>query len=520
MKIRFWAILSILAATMACQKEEEHYNETPIGEEQFYATIYKHDADTTKTVLDEDNNIRWSLGDQLIIFNKSSLGLKYQIQDSYVGETSGYFSKVVSDTPSDDFGAGMAIRHNIAYYPYSSNVKFAKSGDDYTLKVVLPSEQTYAEESFGNGAFPMAAVSEDNDVTFKNVCGGIKIQLTGTCMVASVRIDGRNYEKLSGAAEVIAYTDGSVPSIVMSDAASTSVTLNCGVGVQLNESIATEFIISLPPTQFTKGFIITVTDIDGKTQVVETSKSNDVLRSSLLVMPEISLTLSGTQEFCYIDEYGVNHGPGIKIGETVWAPVNCGYHKDNFKYGKYYQWGRIHGQGYFAGFDNDGSISADSDAIIPIIIEKQGRATLDEGQSEKYKNVIFSNTATSYDYSDYYERWWGPRSNDLWPQYNPCPEGWRPPTDTQLNELLNSGCVDGENDLGVKGRWFSNSKLFLPYAGYTDVRGWGINRTSYGHYWSTSCNGYRAYQLSISKSNAAMSLCERVYGQSIRCIKK
>ena len=48
----------------------------------------------------------------------------------------------------------------------------------------------------------------------------------------------------------------------------------------------------------------------------------------------------------YVDEYGVNHGPGIKIGIHVWAPVNCGYHATDYKYGKMYQWGRKYGQGF------------------------------------------------------------------------------------------------------------------------------------------------------------------------------
>ena len=36
----------------------------------------------------------------------------------------------------------------------------------------------------------------------------------------------------------------------------------------------------------------------------------------------------------YVDEFGINHGKGVKIGETIWAPVNCGYHQIDFKYGK------------------------------------------------------------------------------------------------------------------------------------------------------------------------------------------
>ena len=86
----------------------------------------------------------------------------------------------------------MSIDHNIAYYPYSTDVKFAKSGNDYTLKVTLPSEQIYAPKSFGNGSFPMASVSADADLTFKNVCGGIKLQLKGTCKVESIVIEGNN----------------------------------------------------------------------------------------------------------------------------------------------------------------------------------------------------------------------------------------------------------------------------------------------------------------------------------------
>ena len=304
MKKIVWAVFAAMATISSCQVEEPYNDEALCDNDIFYAAIC--DEGSSKTVMDENNNIRWSAGDQLIIFKKTSLGLKYQIQDAYVGETSGYFSKVVSASGSDDFGAGMSIDHNIAYYPYASDVKFAKSGNDYTLKVALPSEQTYASESFGNGSFPMAAVSSDTDLTFKNVCGGIKLQLKGTCKVGSIVIEGNNGEKLSGTAVVTVYADEeAVPSITMAADASTSVTLNCGDGVHLNETTATEFIISLPPTTFTKGFAITVTDTDGGTQTIETSKENEVLRSSLLKMPEVkvetrkNLSVEGSAN-CYI----------------------------------------------------------------------------------------------------------------------------------------------------------------------------------------------------------------------------
>lgn len=270
---------------VACQKTEEFSEQTDAH--VLHASIEKDKA--SKTILDENNNVRWIEGDQIVAFMKTSLGLKYQLKDTYIGETSGYFSKVSSGS-SDDLGAGMEWDHIVAYYPYAESIKCAKIGDNYAIDVVLPTEQTYKVDSFGNGAWPMVAVSKDNDITFKNVCGGMKLQLKGTQKVVAIKLEGKNKEKLSGAATVTAYTDGETkPAITMASGASTSVTLNCGSGVQLNESTATEFIIALPPVLFSKGFTVTVTDAADKTYIVETDKANTVLRSSLVNMPPVLL---------------------------------------------------------------------------------------------------------------------------------------------------------------------------------------------------------------------------------------
>lgn len=288
MKRILFAAIAASAMIVACQKTEENFEQSDAHE--LHASIEADGA--SKTVLDENNNIRWSEGDQIVAFMKTSLGLKYQLKDSYIGETSGYFSKVSSGS-SDDLGAGMEWDHIVAYYPYAESIKCAKSGDNYQISVILPTEQTYAPDSFGNGSWPMVAVSNDNDITFKNVCGGMKLQLKGTQKVVAINLEGKNSEKLSGAATVTAYTDGETkPAITMASGASTSVTLDCGSGVQLNESTATEFIIALPPVLFSKGFTVTVTDDAGNLYTVETDKANTVLRSSLLVMPDFKLDAS------------------------------------------------------------------------------------------------------------------------------------------------------------------------------------------------------------------------------------
>ncbi len=276
-------ILAVSAMLCGCQKNEIA---TPSAENAvLYATIEENNE--TKTYMDANNNIRWSEGDQIVGFMKSSLGLKYQILPSSVGKTSASFENISGS--NGNINAGTEWDHNVVYYPYSDAVEAEKSGSNYAIDVVLPSEQVYAQDSFGNGAMAMVAVSEDNNITFRNVLGGMKLQLRGTQKVVSVTLQGKNSEKLSGAATVTAYTDETKPAITMASGASASVTLNCGSGVQLNESTATEFILALPPVLFSKGFTVTVTDSDSKTYTVETDKANTVLRSSLLTMPAFKL---------------------------------------------------------------------------------------------------------------------------------------------------------------------------------------------------------------------------------------
>ena len=346
----------------------------------------------------------------------------------------------------------------------------------------------------------MAAVSDNYDLTFRNICGGIKLQLKGTQKITSIKIEGKNSEKLAGNAEVVVYSDETLkPAITMASNALTTVTLNCGEGVQLSESSATNFIISLLPIVFYDGFKILVTDEENKTYILETQTLNTVIRSSLLVMPEAILEVvnagdgempdsseipvsyisinptslelyegdvsqlilnilpsdatnkeviwrssntevaivsnmgevtaisSGTAEisasvgdlvvYCfvsvgvrttaskdYIDEYGINHGKGIAIDKTVWAPVNCGYHEIDYPYGKLYQWGRKYGQGYVGSPYDDEEIP--DDATIPVL--GIGGVTVATGQSETNKNILFSGPSNNgYD-------WVFPSDDTLW----------------------------------------------------------------------------------------------------------
>lgn len=611
-------ILMILTATLsfaACQEVE-----TALVNETVLSAIIEQD-EMTRTEMDENNNVLWNENDQIIAFLKTSYGHKYQVKPSFVGKSYADFS-MVSSSSGNDLSAGNEWEHNVAYYPYSDAIECLKSGDHYVLDVVLPSEQTYVSESFGNGSMAMVAVSEGNNITFKSVLGGIKLQFKGTQKVKSITLQGKNNEKLSGSATVTAYTNDTKPAITMDSDAATSVTLNCGEGVQLNESAPTEFIIALPPVLLSKGFTICMTDDRGNIHIQETEKANTILRSSLLVMPvvkvgaddvpgdddfgtedeliipvsyvnlsktklslyvgystqltakvgpkdatnqaltwssdnsavafvdqtglvralesgkaNISATAGGVIATCsvtvsenaianvnYIDEYGVDHGIGIVLGSTIWAPVNCGYHKNDYPYGKLYQWGRRYGQGYDT-----------FDASVPVF--EEGGVSAIGGNHETNSNVFYLGLD-----------WCDPQNDDLWnsgtesnpikTEYDPCPTGWRVPTMDELNDLfVFDQSFWGQNDEGQYGRWFNGgnlsvegNKVFLPAAGYRDNKtGDATKRGEYGMYWSSRepswIYGASAYGFNSTHKDGGVNYIagnddKRATAYSLRCVQE
>lgn len=299
MKRCIYALLLLTVIITGCQVEL-------VTDSSMGTKSYVFDASTeafvsqTKTSMTQDRQVVWSQNDRLAIFQGCTVADEFLVTDSSDGKTNGTFN-IVSDNSevNGSFSAGTEVSCNIAFYPYVEGLSLTGASIDggtaYKIEgVVLPAVQNYVAGSFGNGAFPMVAVTEtmsDHILRFKNVLGAMKLQLKGTQTVKSIKVEGKNNEKLSGSVIITAYADNSAPAVTITgtDDAATAVTLDCGGGVQLSESTATEFIIALPPVHFSQGFTVTVTDTASQNYTVETDKANNVLRSSLLVMPAFKL---------------------------------------------------------------------------------------------------------------------------------------------------------------------------------------------------------------------------------------
>lgn len=236
---------------------------------------------------------------------------------------------------------------------------------------------------------------------------------------------------------------------------------------------------------------------------------------------------------CYIDEYGVDHGKGTEIDGVVWAPVNCGYHEADFKYGKLYQWGRKYGQGYDGDlYDINGNKTGTyTDAIVPTV--KPGRVSLGEGQSKSNEKYFYYVST----YSNFDCDWLSPSKEYLWgsgSEYDPCPDGWRVPTYMELYKLeSNMSSWTTEND--QVGYWFSGSatysssvpRVFFPAAGIIyGNNGEADGRGLYGNYWSSGANialDCRSYAEGLVFEQGRSRMGDSYYragGWSVRCVQE
>ena len=271
----FLLSLACLSAASCSVRELDIKAPASYGDEVFYATLESQESDT-KVYLDENIKILWDEEDQVSIFNKTSHNQQFEFTGE-TGDNAGTFNKI-----SEPGGPEEALPFICAVYPYLNDTKVNREG---VLTLTLPAEQAYREGSFGPGANTMVSVTEDHLLKFKNVCGYLVLKFYGEGVaVKSVKLEGNNGELLSGKAKMTPALN-SAPSITMEKAgAGTSITLNCETPVVLGKTKdeAVQFWMVVPPTNFSKGFKLTVTDSEGNEFVKETSANLTIARNGVL----------------------------------------------------------------------------------------------------------------------------------------------------------------------------------------------------------------------------------------------
>lgn len=500
MKKSFVFCSLVALALMGCHEElgidsYDNPEVVTVGKESkvFTAIIEDEFGGATKTSLDAERNVLWKQGDQVGIFAASTVNEQYQVTDESDGKTAATLNKV----GGSGVVAGAAIDNNVAFYPYASTASIAKSGDSYIISdIELPAIQNYAEDSFGNGAFPMASVTStttDMNLKFKNVLGGLKLQLKGTATIASIKVTGNNNEILCGDAEVtVAF--GSTPAINLTETSANTVTLDCGAGVALNSETVTPFIIALPPMTMTGGFTVIVTDTEGKQMEISTSKSQAISRSSLLKMPTV--TYEGVASTVPYLPNGALNGL-FSVGQNK----KVLFSKGNLQYSGNNIWG-------FA--EQQYEIIGDADSNI-YLNYSAGKVDLFCWSGNSHSNYGLSTNSNSSNYDGLFLDWGAKIDrNDTWRTLSE--EEWRyllGTSEERNGKYKNWVNVNGVNGLVIAPDDFSGTiedtynastwaetendgLVFLPISGYR-YQNYVSGLTSYGYYWSsTTSSRYNA----------------------------
>ncbi|MDE6183294.1 MAG: DUF1566 domain-containing protein [Rikenellaceae bacterium] len=110
---------------------------------------------------------------------------------------------------------------------------------------------------------------------------------------------------------------------------------------------------------------------------------------------------------------------------------------------------------------------------------------------------------------------------------HPCPDGYRLPTNTEFQNLINGSTVSrgggwNSSDYGyIKFTSGSNSVEF-PAVGGRDTSGTLYDAGAHGRYWSSvtyTSNTNSAYSLYFNSGSLNVSGNNKQYGRSVRCVR-
>ena len=249
------------------------------------------EGDDTRIQLNEAQKTVWNRGDNISVFYRSDANQKWQFQGE-TGDRQGQFKR------TQNAESNTSIANIVVAYPYSE--EYFLNTKSYNIEATLPAVQHYAEGSYGIGDNLMVAQSKFTQFSLKNVCGWLRVQLTGNGeKVTHLTLKGNNDEQLAGlvyvdtttaeatlVAEMGSFDDvenGVGGGLVPDNSLVKSVTLDCGEGVELGEE-ATSFYFAVPPQTFEGGVTVVVECVGYEPMVLSTTAELVIERNHIKPM--------------------------------------------------------------------------------------------------------------------------------------------------------------------------------------------------------------------------------------------
>ncbi len=225
----------------SCNKDKKDPKEAV-----FTANIEQHIGQQNRTAINPENgDVKWLAGDKILVDNSEGEMATFTLQ-SGAGTTEGTFRTTGEFEMTSPF---------VAVYPQTATL------NGTTATFSLPATQTLTETgTFANGASPMAAYGTDENLYFRNLCGGLDVRLLGDNIhVSGIRITGSESEKLNGTFAVDCSTNEPALMANQGSNGTNIVTLNCDVTLT-STTTPQEFFIVLPVGALAQGFTMEVLD--------------------------------------------------------------------------------------------------------------------------------------------------------------------------------------------------------------------------------------------------------------------
>lgn len=238
---KLFVISACLFGLFSCQRMEEVL-ESHVVE---FEVIDEH-ADQTRAYHDfEENKAIWENGDLIGCFAGMNVNLAFTNSEE---DPKTFTGSVLGEPDLYNF-----------YFPFNSSA----TAEGTIVTSVLPVEQLLETGQYGTPP-PMTAQSDDpsnKGVAFHNACGLIRfgVRSNNSRTLVKAVFEGNNGESVTGK-----YTMD-----MASEKPEAKITANAGTVIEMKGNVEMDggklypFIVALPPTNFEKGFTITLTDANG-----------------------------------------------------------------------------------------------------------------------------------------------------------------------------------------------------------------------------------------------------------------
>ena len=271
--------LLVLATLASCAQDSISEVQMDSAVNKIYASIddsdYADSDDGTRVELNNKKQTVWTAGDKILTFEYGSI-IEWKF-DGKTGDRNGSFSKTGKSYTDPYKETTIYDQYYAVYLSDLAVVQFSDMSPGFVT--TLPATQNYKDHSYGLNTNAMLGTSSDGkNYQFINLMGYLRLSLTGDKVVKSITVEGNNGETI--AAKVHVYKNGM---FLPKDLKSTSITLDCGDGVQLTD-VPTEFYFTILPTTLSKGISVVVNFTDGTVFPKSTSKSITIERNTIQPM--------------------------------------------------------------------------------------------------------------------------------------------------------------------------------------------------------------------------------------------